>query len=129
MDPKRVCQALIRLYGRVLCLYPRSVREVFGQEMAWVYACGVYDAASQSWGRLLGRSLHELRDLPAALVAAWVREWERSGLHVSEQNGGSVDRLEQERIRWAPRLPRDLIRQLYGDQLPTTEQIEGPSPL
>jgi hypothetical protein len=82
--------------------------------MAWVFACSLYDAASQGWGRLVGHSLHELRDLPAALVAAWVREWERSGLQVSEQNGGSVERLEQERIRWAPRLPQALVVQLYA---------------
>ena len=114
MHLERLCRALIGLYGRVLCLYPRCVREAFGREMAWVFASGLHDAASQGWGGLLGHSLRELWDLPAALLAAWVREWERSGLQVSEGNAKSVERLQQERIRWAPRLPRALIVQLYA---------------
>jgi len=82
--------------------------------MVWVFARSVEDAARQGWERLLVLNLGELRDLPGALVEAWVRYCKEKGLAVNtemQRRGSTVQ--EYERIRWAPRLPQAAIVQLY----------------
>jgi hypothetical protein len=109
-----LCAALVWLYGRVLVLYPRSVRDEFGSEMVWVFARGVEDAARKGRGRLLAHCMGELHDVPVALIEAWARQCMGKGLAVSTLCDGAFTSQEHERIRWAPRLPQAVIVQVYA---------------
>jgi hypothetical protein len=109
-----VGRMLVWLYERCLCLYPRAERERFGAEMAWVFARSVEDAAQQGTRWLFKEFLREMRDLPAAIGCAWMRQAGRSDGNVSEIQSGASGHREQERIRWTPRLPQAVIVQLYA---------------
>lgn len=109
-----LCAVLVCLYERMLGLYPRSVRDEFGSEMAWVFARGVEDAARKGWRRLLAHCIGELRDVPVALIEVWARQCEGKGLAVNTLCDGASTLQEYERIRWAPRLSQAVIVQMYA---------------
>jgi hypothetical protein len=117
VEMDNVSAVLVWLYERVLVLYPRSIREKFGLEMAWVFARSVEDAARKGWGRRFVLSLGELRDLPGALAEAWTRHCMEKGLAVKTLHNGSSTLQECERIRWAPRLPQAVVVQLYAQDV------------
>ena len=67
---------LTRVYGFLLCLYPRQFRAEFGKEMQSVFAKAIADEPGHQSLLLL---LNELIDLPGSLPEAYADQWFRGG--------------------------------------------------
>ena len=65
---------LIRLYRGMLTLYPNRFRQEFGEELLVVFQLRINDALRNSRRSVLLTGWRELRDLPAAVVFAHLRE-------------------------------------------------------
>lgn len=67
---------LTRVYLRCLALFPAAYREEYGEELAYAIRASVEEARARGRRALIGLAWRELRDLPPALVAAHVSQWE-----------------------------------------------------
>jgi hypothetical protein len=67
---------LTRVYLACLALYPAAYREEYGEELAYAIRAAVADARANGWRALVGLAWRELRDLPPALLAAQLSQWE-----------------------------------------------------
>ena len=65
---------LVGLYRRMLRLYPYRFRQEFGEELLVVFRLRINDALRNSRQSVLLTGWRELRDLPAAVVLAHLRE-------------------------------------------------------
>jgi hypothetical protein len=69
---RRSAQILVRMYARLLSLYPRQYRAEYGEELQAVFGLVVNEAAQQGMFSVIRLGWRELRDLPgAALREHW----------------------------------------------------------
>ena len=64
---------MIRLYSRMLRLYPHGFRADFAEEMTAIFAEAVRDAAEQSWLSLTAVCLREIRDWSGSVLQEHLR--------------------------------------------------------
>jgi len=81
---------LTRVYLACLALYPAAYREQYGEELAYAIRASVADARANGRRALAGLAWRELRDLPPALLAAHLSQWEgramklQAGVHLPD---------------------------------------------
>jgi hypothetical protein len=61
---------ILRLYDRLLSLYPTGYRQEFDGEMRYVFYQGAAEADAKGWRRLIVYGWRELRDSPGCLFSA-----------------------------------------------------------
>jgi hypothetical protein len=67
-----IAQPIVRLYARLLCLYPRPFRAEFGDEMRTVFGQAVDEALDRGAGVELARlCVRELASLPKSLLTQY----------------------------------------------------------
>ncbi len=85
-------ETAIRLYTLALRLFPKGQMAEYGDEMRSVFALRARDAAARGRFFVILMLFKELRDLPAALFAAFRRERRRLAMDASA-NGFTVERI------------------------------------
>lgn len=80
---------LIGLYRRLLGLYPRRFREVFGKEMLAVFDEGLEMAQDRGTSSLLDFLLRELADFPVSLAVQHWNEWRQKEFEMEKAAGQS----------------------------------------
>jgi hypothetical protein len=81
---------LTRVYLACLALFPAAYREEYGEELAYAIRASVADASARGGRALVTLAWRELRDLPQALLAAHIAQWEgramklQAGVHLPD---------------------------------------------
>jgi hypothetical protein len=81
---------LTRVYLACLALFPAAYREEYGEELAYAIRASVADASARGGRALATLAWRELRDLPPALLAAHIAQWEgramklQAGVHLPD---------------------------------------------
>ena len=84
---------LVKAYGWLMKLYPSRYQQAFADERQQAFAMALEEALQQGKRGILHLALGELRDLPASVIKANLREWE-----VLMKTIGT--RLGEERLTW-----------------------------
>ncbi len=71
---KHCAQILVRIYARMLGLYPRRYRADYGEELQTVFSLVVNEAAQRGRFSVIRLGWRELRDLPGAVIREHWRE-------------------------------------------------------
>jgi len=61
-------QILVRMYARLLSLYPQQYRAEYGEELQAVFGLVANEAAQQGMFSVIKLGWRELRDLPGAAI-------------------------------------------------------------
>jgi len=80
---KRCAQILVRIYARLLSLYPRQYRADYGEELQTVFSLVVNEAAQQGRFSVIRLGWRELRDLPGAVIREYLREGRKRKMETS----------------------------------------------
>lgn len=80
---KRCAQILVRIYARMLALYPRRYRADYGEELQTVFSLVVNEAAQRGRLSVIRLGWRELRDLPAAVIREYRRERRKRKMETS----------------------------------------------
>ena len=81
---------LTRVYLAFLALFPAAYRENYGDELGYAIRASVADARARGRRALATLAWRELRDLPPALLAAHISQWEgramklQAGVHLPD---------------------------------------------
>ncbi len=81
---------LTRVYRACLALFPAAYRDEYGEELEYAIRASVADARARGGRALATLAWRELRDLPPALLAAHISQWEgramrlQAGLHLPD---------------------------------------------
>lgn len=71
---KRSVQILMRIYTRMLSLYPRQYQAEYGEEQQTVFGLVVNEAAQRGTFSVIRLGLREMGDLPGAVLCEYLRE-------------------------------------------------------
>jgi hypothetical protein len=80
---KHCAQILVRLYARLLSLYPRQYRADYGEELQTVFSLAVNEAAQRGRFSIIRLGWRELRDLPGAVIREHGRERRKRKMETS----------------------------------------------
>jgi len=80
---KHRAQILVRLYARLLSLYPRRYRADYGEELQTVFSLVVNEAAQRGRFSVIRLGWRELRDLPGAVIREYLREGRKRKMETS----------------------------------------------
>lgn len=86
-----IVRFIIRTYGILVSLYPRSFRAEFEEEIRAVFAQALVEAAGRGWTALVTVCLRESGDLPPVLLREYWSEFRNRGLErlMSALNGAT----------------------------------------
>ncbi len=80
---KHRAQILVRLYARLLALYPRRYRADYGEELQTVFSLVVNEAVQRGRFSVIRLGWRELRDLPGAVIREYLREGRKRKMETS----------------------------------------------
>ncbi len=80
---KHCAQILVRLYARMLALYPRRYRADYGEELQTVFSLVVNEVAQRGRFSVIRLGWRELRDLPGAVIREYLREGRKRKMETS----------------------------------------------
>lgn len=96
----RVVSIAARLYKGLLSLYPAPFKDLFLEEMVWVFGLAMEEASRQGTSAVVRLFLKEAGELPAAILLEHLHERRKRAMELLSFGFGEDIRL----VRWGARL-------------------------